>query len=209
MNLINNKKNTHGIGCLFCPSVFIIKIAPENFQIRLISFTAATHKAMALLALCFLVLCLSSSTVYSIGVNYGTLANNLPPPAQVVNFLKAQTTIDRVKIFDTNPDILRAFANSGILVSVTVGNGDIVRLTNLREARRWVKANIKPFHPQTRINYIAVGNEVLHWGDDTLKSNLVPAMRSIHNALVRENVSDIKVSSQKKKENCCSPKQRF
>ncbi|KAF3433707.1 hypothetical protein FNV43_RR24810 [Rhamnella rubrinervis] len=149
---------------------------------------------MPILALSFLFLCLSS-TVHSIGVNYGTLANNLPAPSQVVNFLKTQTLIDSVKIFDTNPDILRAFANSGISVAVTVGNGDIVRLTNLREARRWVNANIKPFHPQTRINYIAVGNEVLHWGDSTLMSNLVPAMKSINHALVREGIKDIKVTS--------------
>lgn len=147
---------------------------------------------MTILTFSFLFLCLSS-TVYSIGVNYGTLANNLPAPYQVANFLKTQTLIDSVKIFDTNPDILRAFANSGISVSVTVANGDIIRLTNLREARRWVNANIKPFHPQTRINYIAVGNEVLHWGDSTLISNLVPAMKSINHALVREGIKDIKV----------------
>lgn len=147
---------------------------------------------MATLHLSFLFLCLSS-TAYSIGVNYGTLGNNLPAPTQVANFLKTQTLIDRVKIFDTNPDILRAFANSGIAVTVTVGNGDIPRLTDLREARRWVVSNIKPFHPQTRINYIAVGNEVLHWGDQNLIANLVPAMRTIYHALIREGLNDIKV----------------
>ncbi|KAH7537202.1 hypothetical protein FEM48_Zijuj03G0067300 [Ziziphus jujuba var. spinosa] len=146
------------------------------------------------LSFLFLFLCLSS-TVHSIGVNYGTLANNLPPPAQVANFLKTQTIIDRVKIFDNNPDILRAFANSGIAVTITIGNGDIPRLTNLIEARRWVVANIKPFHPQTRINYIAVGNEVLHWGDQNLISNLVPAMKTIYHALIREGINDIKVTS--------------
>jgi ABC-type taurine transport system substrate-binding protein len=63
-----------------------------------------------------------STTAFAIGVNYGTLANNLPSPSQVASFLKTQTTIDSIKIFDTNPDILRAFANSNITVTVTVGN---------------------------------------------------------------------------------------
>ncbi|PQQ06660.1 glucan endo-1 3-beta-glucosidase [Prunus yedoensis var. nudiflora] len=48
---------------------------------------------------------------------------------------------------------------------------------------------------QTKINYIAMGNEVLHWGDDNLKNSLVPAMRTFHNALVREGIKDVKVST--------------
>ena len=36
----------------------------------------------------------------------------LPTTLLSGNFLKTQTTIDRVKIFDTNPDILKAFANT-------------------------------------------------------------------------------------------------
>lgn len=131
----------------------------------------------------------------AIGVNYGTLGNNLPPPAQVANFLKTQTTVDRVKIFDANPDILQAFAGSGIAVTVTVGNGEIVGLTDIKVARRWVSAHIKPFHPRTRINYIAVGNEVIHWGDKVLVANLVPAMRSLYHALLQEGIRDIKVTS--------------
>ncbi|KAK4480273.1 hypothetical protein RD792_013340 [Penstemon davidsonii] len=60
------------------------------------------------------------TAVYSIGINYGTLGDNLPLPAQVAQFLKEKTIIDRIKIFDANPDVLRAFAGTGILVAVTV-----------------------------------------------------------------------------------------
>lgn len=134
-----------------------------------------------------------TTAAYSIGVNYGTLANNLPPPAQVANFLKTQTTIDRVKIFDSNPDILRAFANTGIAVTVTVGNGDIPGLANLANARQWVATHVAPFHPQTRINYIAMGNEIMATGDKNLISHLVPAMRTLHQALLLAGIKDIKV----------------
>ncbi|CAN0893463.1 Glucan endo-1,3-beta-glucosidase, partial [Linum grandiflorum] len=67
----------------------------------------------------------STAAAYSIGVNYGTHANNLPPPSQVATFLKSHTTIDRVKIFDANPDILRAFADIGISVTVTIANANV------------------------------------------------------------------------------------
>lgn len=141
----------------------------------------------------FLILLQISTAAYAIGVNYGTLANNLRPPAEVVNFLKTKTKIDRVKLFDANPDILRAFAGSGILVTVTVGNGEIPALTNLDAARQWVATHIAPFHPQTRINYIAVGNEIMATADKTLISRLVPSMRSLHRALVLAGIMDIKV----------------
>ncbi|GFZ14914.1 O-Glycosyl hydrolases family 17 protein [Actinidia rufa] len=131
----------------------------------------------------------------SIGVNYGTIANDLPPPAQVAQFLKDRTTIDRVKIFDANPDIIRAFANTGISISITIPNSEIPALANPRAACRWVAANVKPFHPQTKFNYVLLGNEILHWGDAAMVSNLVPAMRSLHNALSRAGLSDIKVTT--------------
>lgn len=133
--------------------------------------------------------------VGAIGVNYGTVADNLPPPAQVAQFLKTKTTIDRVKIFDMNPDIIRGFANTGILISVTVPNGDIPGLADPRAAIRWVATNIKPYYPQTKFHYILVGNEVLHWGDQNMVSHLVPAMRSLNAALVRAGLGDIKVTT--------------
>ncbi|GER44598.1 glucan endo-1 3-beta-glucosidas [Striga asiatica] len=142
-----------------------------------------------------LLLVTAASTVHSIGVNYGTLGDNLPPPAQVAHFLKERTTIDRIKIFDANPDILRAFADTGILVAVTVPNGEIPSLTSIPYARSWVAANVKPYHPRTRINYLLVGNEVLHWGPQQLIDNLVGAMRSLHEALVQEGITDIRVTT--------------
>ncbi|KAL3647323.1 hypothetical protein CASFOL_008291 [Castilleja foliolosa] len=137
----------------------------------------------------------AATAVQSIGVNYGTLGDNLPPPSQVAQFIKDKTTIDRIKLFDANPDILRAFANTGILVAVTIPNGEIPSLTDIGYARSWVVANIKPFYPATQINYILVGNEILHWGPQNLRDNLVAAMVSVHDALQQEGINDIKVTT--------------
>lgn len=135
------------------------------------------------------------TTTFAIGVNYGTLGNNLPPPSQVANFIKTQTIIDSIKIFDTNHDILNAFANTGITVTVTVGNGDIPSLANLNSARGWVAANIAPFHPQTRINRIVVGNEIMATANKPWISNLVPAMRTIHKALLLAGIRNVQVTT--------------
>ncbi|XP_011091523.1 glucan endo-1,3-beta-glucosidase-like [Sesamum indicum] len=155
-------------------AVSLFRLSPPLAAVLLLSFLAA---------------------VQSIGVNYGTLGDNLPPPAQVAQFLKEKTTIDRIKIFDVNPDILRAFANTGILVAVTIPNGEIPGLTDAGYARRWLAANIQPFYPATKINYILVGNEILHWGPQNLRDNLVAAMRSVHQALLLSGIKDIKVTT--------------
>ncbi|KAK9283210.1 hypothetical protein L1049_011446 [Liquidambar formosana] len=135
------------------------------------------------------------TNTYAIGVNYGTLANNLPPPAQVAAFLKSQTTINKIKIFDTNADILRAFANTNISVIITAVNGDIPSLTKLPSAQSWVSTHIIPFHPQTIISHVAVGNEIMATADKFLIAQLVPAMKTLNTALKLAGLTHIKVST--------------
>ncbi|KAM7499271.1 hypothetical protein LguiA_023685 [Lonicera macranthoides] len=171
-------------GVVWSHSTIILEMMSNN--------SSPTHQILLLIATLLLQ---SLTTINSIGVNYGTLGDNLPPPSQVAQFLKDKTIIDRIKIFDVNPEILRAFANTGISVTVTVPNGEIPNLTNIRYARRWVNANVKPFYPQTKISCIAVGNEILHWGPQAAIDNLVPAMGSLHHALIRSGIHDVKVST--------------
>lgn len=156
----------------------------KPFQLLLLFFIFSLHRLVQ-----------RSSAAYSIGVNYGTVADNLPPPSKVATFLKTQTTIDRVKIFDANPDMLRAFSNTGISVTVTVGNGDVPSLAKLPAAQSWVANNILPFHPRTKINRIAVGNEILATSDKSLIAHLLPAMKALKSALDSANVTDVQVST--------------
>ncbi|KMZ59756.1 Beta-1,3-endoglucanase, family GH17 [Zostera marina] len=148
----------------------------------------------------FLLLLLSSSefrpVVESVGINYGQVADNLPEPGKVVKILSS-LGISKVRIYDTNPKILTAFANSGIELIITVPDDMVGRLTDSDQAVEWVTANVKPFYPSTRISGIAVGNEVYTTDDDALKTNLVQAMVSIHKALVQLNLntSSIHVST--------------
>ncbi|BFG34135.1 hypothetical protein CerSpe_204090 [Prunus speciosa] len=159
------------------------------------SSATAPPKLLLLLFLLVSTCHVMGAAAYSIGVNYGTIADNLPPPSQVATFLKTKTTIDRVKIFDANPDMLRSFADTKIAVTITVGNGDVPTLAKLSAAQAWVSANILPFHPRTIINRIAVGNEILATSDKDLIAHLLPAMKSLHEALQLANISTVQVGT--------------
>ncbi|KAE9461407.1 hypothetical protein C3L33_06713, partial [Rhododendron williamsianum] len=125
-----------------------------------------------------------SGGVESLGINYGQVANNLPPPEQVLELLKSYR-ITKARIYDTNPQILTAFANSGVDLIVTVENEVLSNLMDPQQALQWVGTHIRPYFPATRITGIAVGNELYTGGDTTLMANVVHAMTAIHAALVQ------------------------
>lgn len=132
----------------------------------------------------------------SIGVNFGTVADYLPPPRQVAHFLQESTIISHVRLFDADSEMLKAFAGTGIVITVTIQNDEIPQLTKLDYAHKWVKTNILTHINATNIARILVGNEVLSTANKLLIANLVPAMHSLHNALVRESLNQkIKIST--------------
>ena len=122
--------------------------------------------------------------VSSLGINYGQVANNLPPPDQVLALLTS-IKISKARIYDTNPQILSTFANSGIELLVTIPNEIVVALTDPRQALQWVTTQVKPYIPATKIAGILVGNEVYTSDDPALIENLVPAMINIYEVLVQ------------------------
>lgn len=119
----------------------------------------------------------------------------MPNPTQVVVLLKAQQ-IRHVRLFDADQAMLVALANSGIRVTVSVPNDQLLGIGQSNAtAANWVTRNVLAHVPTTNITAIAVGSEVL-----TTLSNaapiLVSAMKFIHSALVAANLdSHIKVST--------------
>ncbi|OVA03443.1 Glycoside hydrolase [Macleaya cordata] len=130
-----------------------------------------------------------------IGVNYGRIANDLPEATKVVELLKSQG-INRAKLYDTDPTVLKAFANSGIKLVVALPNELLSSVAKKQSfAYTWVQKNIAAYYPSTEIYAIAVGNEVFVDPKNTTNF-LVPAMKNVHSALVKLNLnSAIKVSS--------------
>ncbi|CAN6216705.1 unnamed protein product [Urochloa humidicola] len=121
----------------------------------------------------------------ALGINYGQVGNNLPPPQQVVQLLSS-LRISKVRIYDVNPQVLSAFANTGIELIVTVPD-DLVpgMAASASQALQWLTAGVRPYFPATRVTGIAVGNEVFTGDDAQLKASLVPAMRNLHAALAQ------------------------
>ncbi|KAE7997325.1 hypothetical protein FH972_001970 [Carpinus fangiana] len=119
------------------------------------------------------------------GVNYGRVADNLPPPESVVTLLKA-AKIKNVRIYDTNPEVLKAFSKSGIEIVVCVPN-EILKDLSLGEDRamNWIKDNVQPYLPGTPIRGISIGNEVLGILGVDFWEVLLPAAKNVYSALDR------------------------
>lgn len=131
----------------------------------------------------------------SIGVNYGRVANNLPSATKVVQLLKSQG-IDRVKIYDCDPSVLKSLAGSGIKATVNLPN-ELLSSAARRPsfAYTWVRNNVAAYTPSTDIEAIAVGNEVFVDSHNITKF-LVPAMYNVYGALARFKLQDkVKISS--------------
>ncbi|KAK8706006.1 hypothetical protein V6N13_049588 [Hibiscus sabdariffa] len=137
-----------------------------------------------------------SDAAGSVGVNYGRVANNLPSPDKVVQLLKSQG-VTKVKIFDTDPAVLSAFANSGISLVVCLPNEQLATAAGDQSfADNWVQDNILKYYPSTKIEAIAAGNEIIGATVTDETKSLVPAMKAIQASLVKFKLdSDIKVSS--------------
>ncbi|XP_010905996.1 glucan endo-1,3-beta-glucosidase 14 isoform X2 [Elaeis guineensis] len=136
-------------------------------------------------ALCLLLLSgqVLQTLCHKVGINYGQVANNLPSPTQVAGLLQS-ISISRVKLYDADPRVLSAFANSNIEFIIAIDNGNILNMTDSTKAQAWIKQNVQPYLPQTKITCITVGNEVFSSNDTASMSNLLPAMQSVYEALV-------------------------
>lgn len=124
------------------------------------------------------------------GINYGRIADNLPPPESVVTLLKA-AKIKNVRIYDADHSVLHAFKGSGIELIVSIPNEHLKDYSVYEDhAVSWVKENVEPFLPDTHIKGIAIGNEVLGGSDQELEEALFGAMKNVHNALKRLKLED-------------------
>lgn len=135
------------------------------------------------LTILFMVSLLKIVAGTGIGISYGRSATNLPPIAQVAQFLAHSTTFDRVKLFDADLTSIRAFANTDLAVDVTVPARLIANLTDLRFARKWVRNNVAAHVDTVNLARVLVGDEVLTTGSMSLVAALAPAMQNLHTAL--------------------------
>ncbi|XP_024988843.1 glucan endo-1,3-beta-glucosidase 3-like [Cynara cardunculus var. scolymus] len=156
----------------------------------------ASSRLMALFFLHFLPLAaIAADQDAFVGVNIGTSLSDMPNPTQVVALLKAQQ-IHHVRLYDADQAMLLALAGSGIRVTVSVPNQQLLAIGQSNAtAANWVARNILTHVPATNITAISVGSEVLTTIPNAAPV-LVSALQYIHAALVAARLdSHIKVST--------------
>ncbi|KAJ1440695.1 Glycoside hydrolase family 17 [Sesbania bispinosa] len=118
-----------------------------------------------------------------VGINYGQIANNLPSPSRVSVLIKS-LNVTRIKLYDADPNVLAAFSKSNVEFVIGLGNEYLQNMTNSAKAQAWIQQHVQPHLSQTKITCITVGNEVFNSNDTQLMLNLLPAMQTVHDALV-------------------------
>ncbi|KAG6750270.1 hypothetical protein POTOM_047367 [Populus tomentosa] len=138
---------------------------------------------VAFLLLCSLQTVKIANSQSFIGINYGQVADNLPPPSSTAKLLQS-TSIQKVRLYGSDPAIIKALANTGIGIVIGTANGDIPGLaSDPNFAKSWINTNVLPFYPASNIILITVGNEVMISNDQNLMNKLLPAMQHVQNAL--------------------------
>ncbi|KAF5741072.1 glucan endo-1 3-beta-glucosidase-like [Tripterygium wilfordii] len=151
-----------------------------------------------LYSLCYLLLSLlyPSTDGAPVGICYGRVANNLPPPSTVVSILKSNA-ISNVRIFDIDCNTLQSFAGTGISLTIGIPNDILPALASGTPTTsiEWLQSHIFFHIPANQIRYIAVGNEIF-LKDPVYILHLLPAIKNLYQALLILNLANtIKLSS--------------
>ncbi|KAK9707391.1 hypothetical protein RND81_07G194600 [Saponaria officinalis] len=131
-----------------------------------------------------------------VGICYGTIASNLPPPPTVVSVLQSNA-IGAVRIFKPDPEVLQSFSGTWIKLMVGVPNEVLPLLAQnpINYSSQWLQDNIFAYIPPTQIKYIAVGNEIFI-KDPYYTPFLIPSIKILNQALISLNLDQIiKLSS--------------
>ncbi|KAJ6292376.1 hypothetical protein OIU78_024531 [Salix suchowensis] len=130
-----------------------------------------------------------------VGINIGVDVSNLMSATELVSLLQFQK-VTHIRLYDADPDMLKALAKTKIRVIISVPNNQLIAIgSSNATAASWIGKNVLAYYPQTVITAIAVGDEVL----TTVPSSaplLVPAIESLYSALVAANLhNQIKIST--------------
>ncbi|XWS44496.1 hypothetical protein CRYUN_Cryun15aG0050500 [Craigia yunnanensis] len=128
----------------------------------------------------------------AIGVNWGTLSFHKLKPSTVVDLLK-DNNIQKVKLFEADPLVLRGLMGSGIQVMVGIPNEMLATLSSSPAAADlWIRQNVSSYIGKggADIRYIAVGNEpFLTSYAGQFQSYVVPALVNLQQSLAKVNLA--------------------
>lgn len=129
---------------------------------------------------------------HEVGVCYGLLGNNLPPPTEVVALSK-RYRITKLRLYDPNHAALEALKGSDIEVALGVRNEDIQNLaSNQSAADSWFDVNMKPYTNTVRFSYVVVGNEVI---PGVYANYVAGAMQNLLRVIRSHGLKSVKVTT--------------
>ncbi|KAE9588162.1 hypothetical protein Lal_00003022 [Lupinus albus] len=154
-----------------------------------------TRSFMLIFAASLLIMHLDCCSGSFIGICYGRNADDLPTPDKVAQLAQLHK-IKYVRIYDSNIQVLKAFANSGVELMIGISNLDLLPFSQFQSnVDTWLRNSILPYYPATKITYITVGAEVTE-SPNNVSSLVVPAMNNVLTALKKAGLhKKIKVSS--------------
>ncbi|XP_057501388.1 glucan endo-1,3-beta-glucosidase 13-like isoform X1 [Actinidia eriantha] len=131
----------------------------------------------------------------TIGVCYGRNADDIPTPDKVAQLVHLHN-IKYLRIYDSNIQVLKAFANTGVELMVGIPNSDLSAFSQFQSnVDTWLKNSILPYYPATKVTYITVGAELTE-ASTNVSASVVPAMQNVFTALRKAGLHrKIKVSS--------------
>ncbi|KAF8025944.1 hypothetical protein BT93_F2697 [Corymbia citriodora subsp. variegata] len=126
--------------------------------------------------------------VQGLAINWGSRASH-PLPASITVQLLKDNGFDKVKLFEADPEPLKALGHSGIQVMVGIPNELLEPLSSsVQAAINWVSQNVSTFISKygVDIRYVAVGNEpfLKDYKDKFVKTTF-PALQNIQAALIK------------------------
>ncbi|MQL86940.1 hypothetical protein Taro_019482 [Colocasia esculenta] len=163
------------------------------------------RRRLSLLLLLLLLLCCScrdpaavtwlipgADGAVQVGFNWGVKAFHPLPPDVVVRLLR-DNGVTKVKLFEAEPQALRALGKSGIQVMVGVPN-DLLQpmASSVSSAVNWVVQNVSSYISKhgVDIRYVAVGNEpFLTTYKGMYQETTFPALQNIQAALIKAGLS--------------------
>ncbi|BFG37997.1 hypothetical protein CerSpe_242710 [Prunus speciosa] len=134
-----------------------------------------------------------TTTGANIGVCYGTLGDNLPSAQEVISMYN-QYSIQKMRLYDPNPQALQALRGSNIELMLDVPNEVLKDISSSQaSADSWIQSNVITYG-NVNFKYIVVGNEIDPKGP--LAPFVASAMENIQKAVSAAGLAtQIKVST--------------
>ncbi|XP_016509778.2 glucan endo-1,3-beta-glucosidase-like [Nicotiana tabacum] len=154
------------------------------------------QEALFLLSCIYILLRSYSAVEAAVGVCYGRVGTNLPPPSEAINLIKS-IGVSRIRLFNPDPEALQPFAGTGIELLVGVPNEILPTLANspVTISMEWLQTNIFAHVSPNQVKYLAVGNEIF-LKDPFYSPYIVPAISNLYQAIQTLGLAtSIKLSS--------------